>query len=221
MLMDDRASKSIAEVCRVHTADLLAPMDRSVVASVMRCVREQDERRRRTRSLWLTFAPAFVTAAVLLVYTGTMLPSLGVMRAPTGDASIPRIAESAVPPDDSAFVAKGADVTAGMLTTTQAMPLLRIELGGNAVKRSILVAFLSRDYREAAATLTAGARGEDVFVSVDIRAYRQLRILAHVYGLHTATDTGLWLPSVDTSLAFELLSGDATGTAGLTICIVP
>ncbi len=202
-------------------ADVLAPMERSVAEFVMRCVRERDERRRRIRSLWLSFTPAFVTAAVLMLYTGTVLPSVVMRSAPSGDASVPRIAESAVPPDDSIIVAKGAGFTGDMLATTQATPLLRIELGGSAVARNMLVGFLNRDYPEAAAMLTAGARGQVVLIAVDADTYEHLRILARVYGLRAATGIGLWVPSGYMSQAYEPLSRDATGTPGLTICVVP
>ncbi|MDO9100590.1 MAG: hypothetical protein Q7V53_07675 [Caldisericota bacterium] len=220
-LMDDQACRSIADACRVHMADVLAPMERSVAEFVMRCVRERDERRRRSRSLWLSFAPAFVTAAVLMLYTGTMLPSVVMRSSPTGDASVPRTAESAVPPDDSAMVAKGAGFTGDVLATTQATPLLRIELGGSAVAKNMLVGLLNSDYPELSAMLMAGTRGEEVLLSVDSRANEQLRIIARVYGLRVATGKGLWLPAGYMSQTYEPLSGDATGTPGLTICVVP
>jgi hypothetical protein len=69
--------------------------------------------------------------------------------------------------------------------------------------------------------LMAGTRGEEVLLSVDSRANEQLRIIARVYGLRVATGKGLWLPAGYMSQTYEPLSGDATGTPGLTICVVP
>jgi hypothetical protein len=187
----DERPFDLPEGLRAGVSALFAPMDRSIASSIVSAVVARSTRRRSLQAFWLGLSPVVVLAFVAVLYVGGM----GLLPASRQVASQGMVAASSPDVRASDFAAK--EVTApknsAMLAVGCPDPALRVDLGGNPVRKGVLISWLRVGYPDAAAQLETGQSGAIVSLTLEAGEVRQFVSIMTLHGFVGQAPSGLAL----------------------------
>ncbi|MGB9667178.1 MAG: hypothetical protein ACPL2N_07685 [Candidatus Cryosericum sp.] len=203
---------NLPDALRRDLAAELRPMERSIAVSVMSAVHNERMHRRSLQSLWLGLSPVMAVLVVVVLYVGgAMWPASMPMQ--TSGAAL-RVQNSA-PVTDAAPEVMLKSTGSPKVACQPRTP--RVLLGGDGLRKQVLVTWLRQKHADTAQELENAAPGQEVSVTLDAGEVRDFVNLIVVNGFSGEGASGLRIvPGY--SLASWLSVIDS---AALTVCIVP
>ncbi len=190
---------------------LFAPMGHSIAVSTMCAVKVRSHRHRSVQSFWLGFSPVLAALLVIGLYTGTVAfsrPSAPESIAAGSALSMPKTLKMA-----DSFTAGLCGVANSLHAETATVSSINVDLGGDGMRRLLLVAWLRPDHGNTAAQLTAATAGQTIVVQLGEKETRDFVALLKLHGFQARDASNLVL--------FRYLTGSQLRTLDVTVTITP
>jgi hypothetical protein len=187
----DERPFDLPEGVQAELNTLFTPMEHSIASSIVSTVGARSRRARSLQAFWLGLSPAVALAFVAVLYVGGM----GLLPASRQVASQGMVAASSPAVRASDFAAKevAAPKNSAMLAVGCPEPALRVDLGGNPVRKGVLLSWLKVGYPDAAAQLETGQSGAIISLTLEAVEVRQFVSIMTLHGFVGREPSGLTL----------------------------